>query len=202
MTSGIGVVVDQKTLRERFNKEPMDVFLDLLRDAGEPITAKKAMDTLIEAGLPKPLVAKQWKSAQKYIIRYHPHVVRPTIRKYQWSEKPVAPDEALGRMLEVLATESPSKVKLRDELSEVIRAGLKAAGGPAVIVERVQTRVQQLSLEVVGRPGDEVKFDPLSHAAIGQSPDVGSPVTIVRPGYSRRTGGQAEIIEKALVARE
>src|SRR6266511_2129276 len=131
MTSGIGVVVDQKTLRERFNKEPMDVFLDLLRDAGEPITAKKAMDTLIEAGLPKPLVAKQWKSAQKYIIRYHRHVVRPSIRKYQWSEKHVAPDEALG-----------------------------------------------------------------------QSPDVGSPVTIVRPGYSRRTGGQAEIIEKALVARE
>jgi hypothetical protein len=240
----LGVVVDQETLRERFSKSPADVFLDVLRDAGEPVTKRKAIDTLTAAGLEEPLVAKQWDSAQKNVIRYHPHVMRPTTMKYQWSDKPIAPDEALDRMLGVLATESPSKVKLRDSLADVIRAGLKTAGQPAVqhdeiafraaqerqlqidglravaglageieelaynggdpdvIVERVQTRVQQLSLEAVGRPGDEVKFDPLSHAAIGQTPNVGSPVTIVRPGYFWHAGTRAEIIEKALVARD
>jgi hypothetical protein len=233
--------VDQRTLRERFDKDPAGVFLKFLRDADGPVTATKVKNTLIEAGLPKPLVDKQWEAAQRNVIKYDPHVVRATSMSYRWSEKPVDPDEALDRVLDLLKTTSQSKLKLRDALADVIRAGLKAAGEPAdqdnevafraaqdrqlqingvraiaelageiefvaynsgdpdVIVERVQTAVQRHSLEQIGHPGEAARFDLSLHEAIGEPPHAGSPVTIVRPGYSWRAE-QGAVLQRAQVA--
>ncbi len=235
--------MDSAKLKEQFAKDPAAVFLDVLRSAGERLTAKKITSSLIEHGLPETSIKAQWKKCLD-IIKYHPYVARPTTMSYEWREKPVDPDEAFVRLLALLTTTSKSKARARDELAEVVRSGLKAAGDltspddevrfrvtqerqsqidgllavaelageieelahnsgdPDVIVERVQTRVQALSLEQIGRSGEQARFDPSLHEAIGARPSAGSPVTIVRPGYSWRNDKEAVLLQRAQIAVE
>src|SRR5579859_7975071 len=131
MLGRMGVAVDGAKLRDRFDRDPAEVFLDVLRDAGEPVTAKKIMANLVERGLPEPSVRKQWSAVQREIIKYHPYVARPTTMSYVWREKPVDPDEAFTRMLDLLKPTSQRKLKLRDDLAELVRSGLNPASGPA-----------------------------------------------------------------------
>jgi len=117
------------SLKQQFDKDPAAVFLDVLRNAGEPLTAKRAKDTLVERGLPEASVSKQWGAFQREIVKFHPHVTRPSSLKYAWRETPVPADEALTRLLDLLKTTSRSKGRLRDELATLVHDGLKDAGG-------------------------------------------------------------------------
>ena len=70
---------------------------------------------------------------------------------------------------------------------------------PEGILERVRNRALAHSLAPIGRSGDETKFDPALHAPLVGSPDVGSPVLVVRPGYSWRGEAEDVLIERAVV---
>ena len=116
------------SLKQQFDKDPAAVFLDVIRNAGEPITAKRTMANLVERGLPEASVKKQWTAFQRDVVKFHPHVVRPTPQKYAWQETPVAPDGALTRLLDLLTTTKvPGRLKLRDELAQLVRDGLDDA---------------------------------------------------------------------------
>jgi AcrR family transcriptional regulator len=119
--------VDDASLKQHFDSDPSAVFLDVLRVAGERLTAKRVKDGLIERGLPEPSVSKQWAAFQRDVLKYHPHISRPTTQSYEWREEPVAAEDALTRLLDLLSTTSKSKSGLRDQLADLIRAGLKTA---------------------------------------------------------------------------
>jgi hypothetical protein len=123
--------VDDASLKHRFDSDPSAVFVDVLRVAGERLTAKRVKDGLIERGLPEPSVSKQWSAFQRDVLKYHPHISRPTTQSYEWSEDPVAAEDALTRLLDLLSTTSKSKSGLRDQLADLIRAGLKTADSNA-----------------------------------------------------------------------
>jgi hypothetical protein len=120
--------LDSARLKERFSKDSVEIFIDILRGADKRITSTKIVGDLVERGLPKALVKKKWEQFRDGPVKYHPHIIHPRgATYYQWSEKPVSPDEALTRLLNLLETKSKVKVPLRDELAELVRNGLKAA---------------------------------------------------------------------------
>jgi hypothetical protein len=74
------------------------------------------------------------------------------------------------------------------------------SGDPDLIVERLQTRVEQLAVEQLGRCGDEVEYDPERHRGIGSVPKQGGPVTVVRPGYVwRDDAGETVVLQRVQV---
>jgi len=75
------------------------------------------------------------------------------------------------------------------------------SGDADVIVERLQTRVEQLAVEQLGRCGEEVPYDPERHRGIGSVPKQGGPVTVVRPGYAwRDDAGETVVLQRVQVS--
>jgi hypothetical protein len=135
--------VESAKLKQRFDQSPAEVILDVLREADGPITAKRIMGNLVDRGLPKVLVKKHWTAVQQDIVKYHPYIARPTIMSYVWQKEPIGPGEALTRMLELVKIAKPAQVKLRDELADLIRNGLKAASNPMPEGDEARFRATQ-----------------------------------------------------------
>jgi hypothetical protein len=120
---GIGLTPD------RFGRDPHATFLKILQDAGEPLTARKVIDAVAEHGTPRPTVSAAWATFQKTVVKFHPHIHLPGRGLYEWRAEPVAPDAALSRLVDLLATANKVKVPLRDALAGVVRAALATGGG-------------------------------------------------------------------------
>lgn len=76
---------------------------------------------------------------------------------------------------------------------------LAGRADPGVLVERVRALAKAFDLDPIGHVGDLTAFDPLQHEPIGGQPLDGTPVMIIRPGYSWRTGPHAVLLGKAQV---
>lgn len=116
---------------DRFGRDPHEVFLKILQDAGGPLTAKKIIDAVAGEGIPRPAVGAAWKKFQSGVVKFHPNIHLPARGSYEWRAEPVAPEVALSRLVELLATANKVKVPLRDALVEVVRSGPSAGGPPA-----------------------------------------------------------------------
>jgi hypothetical protein len=135
--------VDSAKLKQRFDKNPTEFILDVLRDADRPMTATKIMGNLVERGLPEELVKKHWTAVQRDTVKYHPYIVRPTSRSYAWQKEPIGPGEALTRMLDLLKITSSTKLKVRDDLADLVRSGLKAASDSMPAGDEARFRATQ-----------------------------------------------------------
>lgn len=68
-----------------------------------------------------------------------------------------------------------------------------------MLVDRVRALVAVHDLEPLGKTGEESPFDPSTHDPIGDLPEPGVPVTVIRPGYRWRPSGEDILLDKALV---
>lgn len=69
----------------------------------------------------------------------------------------------------------------------------------ATLVQRVRDLAAAAHLEAVGSAGEESAFDPNLHEPIVGSPESGTPITVIRPGYQWRPDGDDILLDKALV---
>jgi hypothetical protein len=105
-----------------FGRDPNAAFVNILRDAREPLTARKVIDAVAERGIPRATVSAKWKTFQEKVVKFHPQIDRPNASAYRWLAEPVASDEALTRLVALLATKDKIKAPLRDALVTVIRS--------------------------------------------------------------------------------
>ena len=56
-------------------------------------------------------------------------------------------------------------------------------------------------LEAIGRAGAKIPYQESQHEPVGEFPNDGEPVTVIRPGYLWHAPGEAVLISKALVTR-
>jgi hypothetical protein len=116
---------------DRFGRDPNPVFMKILQDAGEPLTAKKVIDAVAAEGVPRATVSSKWATFQKTVVKFHPNIHLPGRGLYEWRADPVAPDAALTRLVDLFATANKVKVPLRDALVAVVRAGFGDGAPPA-----------------------------------------------------------------------
>ena len=117
---------------DRFGRDPNPVFMKILQDAGEPLTARKIIDAVAAEGVPRATVSSRWATFQKTVVKFHPNVHLPGRGLYEWRADPVAPEAALTRLVDLLATANKVKVPLRDALVAVVKAGFGGSAPPVV----------------------------------------------------------------------
>jgi hypothetical protein len=71
---------------------------------------------------------------------------------------------------------------------------------PEIIVERVRSLVAGQALHPIGTVGEESGFDPALHEPLVGTPEPGTPVNVIRPGYLWTTPEEI-LLHKALVER-
>ncbi len=98
--------MDEKLLLKQFKADPGMAFVEIIRSAAGPITARRVMDLLKAAGAPLAGVREKWKSAQKF-LNVHPHIRKPTPSQYEWSEEPIPSSEALRRLSTYVLKSTP-----------------------------------------------------------------------------------------------
>ncbi|GIJ68996.1 hypothetical protein [Virgisporangium ochraceum] len=115
---------------DRFGRDPNPVFMKILQDAGEPLTAKKVIDAVAAEGVARTVVSSKWATFQKTVVKFHPNIHLPGRGLYEWRADPVAPEAALTRLVDLFATANKVKVPLRDALVAVVRAGFGGRAAP------------------------------------------------------------------------
>jgi hypothetical protein len=89
-----------------------------------------------------------------------------------------------------------SLAELAIEVEELVANGAEAD----VLIERVRVLAEINSLEPIGQVGVQLPFDPARHTPLAGYPDAGSPVSVVRPGYTWHAGDEDVLLERAVVA--
>jgi hypothetical protein len=105
-----------------FGRDPNAAFVKILRDAREPLTARRVIDAVAERGVARATVSAKWATFQKTVVKFHPNIHLPGRGLYEWRDEQVSAEQALGRLLDLLATTNKVKVGLRDALVAVIRS--------------------------------------------------------------------------------
>jgi hypothetical protein len=72
---------------------------------------------------------------------------------------------------------------------------------PEVLLEHTRALTGGRGLEAIGRAGQEIPYEETRHEPVGEFPNEGEPVTVIRPGYLWHAPGEAVLISKALVTR-
>jgi hypothetical protein len=72
---------------------------------------------------------------------------------------------------------------------------------PEVLLEHTRALTGGRGLEAIGRAGQEIPYEESRHEPVGEFPNDGEPVTVIRPGYLWHAPGEAVLISKALVTR-
>jgi hypothetical protein len=72
---------------------------------------------------------------------------------------------------------------------------------PEVLLEHTRALTGGRGLEAIGRAGQEIPYEESRHEPVGEFPNEGEPVTVIRPGYLWHAPGEAVLISKALVTR-
>jgi hypothetical protein len=101
---------------------------------------------------------------------------------------------AQDRQLRIDAMRSLAELAI--EVEELVANGAEAD----VLIERVRVLAEINSLEPIGQVGGQVPFDPSCHTPLAGYPDAGSPVSVVRPGYTWHAGDEDVLLERAVVA--
>jgi hypothetical protein len=128
--------VERSDVDFRLRAVPAAVFVDLLREAGDALTARALKQRLEARGVPKDAVDAAWRRAQPG-VRRHANVAFTEARNaYQWSDTPAplpvfTPTTALEHLL------SP-RGSGRVEAAEVIRAALHERDRLAALAVQVE----------------------------------------------------------------
>jgi hypothetical protein len=70
----------------------------------------------------------------------------------------------------------------------------------SVLIERIRVLATMQDLEPIGRAAEPTLFDPDVHESIAGSPDTGTQVAVIRPGYRWTAAGETILIARALVS--
>ena len=71
-----------------------------------------------------------------------------------------------------------------------------------VLLEHTRALTGDRGLEAIGRAGEDSPYDETRHDPVGDVPDQGEPVIVIRPGYLWHAPGEAVLISRALVKRK
>jgi hypothetical protein len=71
-----------------------------------------------------------------------------------------------------------------------------------VLLEHTRALTGDRGLEAIGRAGETSPYDAKRHDPVGDVPDEGEPVIVIRPGYLWHAPGEAVLISRALVSRK
>jgi len=71
-----------------------------------------------------------------------------------------------------------------------------------VLLEHTRALTGDRGLEAIGRAGELSPYDPARHDPVGEVPDVGESVIVIRPGYLWHAPGEAVLISRALISRK
>ena len=71
-----------------------------------------------------------------------------------------------------------------------------------VLLEHTRALTGDRGLESIGRAGELSPYDPARHDPVGEVPDEGESVIVIRPGYLWHAPGEAVLISRALVSRK
>ncbi|GAA0917729.1 hypothetical protein Vau01_069180 [Virgisporangium aurantiacum] len=132
-----------------FGRDPNAAFVKILRDAREPLTARKVIDAVAERGVARPTVSAKWATFQKTVVKFHPNIHLPGRGLYEWRDEQVSAEAALGRLLDLLATSNKVKVGLRDALVAVIRSSSPARAGTDDDAKVRAARERQFKLDAL-----------------------------------------------------
>jgi hypothetical protein len=102
--------------------------------------------------------------------------------------------QARERQVRVDAMRALARVAM--EVEELAAAG----GAPALMVDRVRALAAMSDLEPIGRSGEVTGFDGSRHATVAGAPSAGARVSVIRPGYTWRTGADDVLLDRARVA--
>jgi hypothetical protein len=72
---------------------------------------------------------------------------------------------------------------------------------PEVLLEHTRALTDGRGLEAIGRAGQEIPYEEARHEPVGEFPNDGEAVTVIRPGYLWHAPGEAVLILKTLVTR-
>jgi hypothetical protein len=126
-TNQLKWLLNPDELDERFRKDQLSVFLDVLRDSAQPLSAAKLRKALIDAGTSPAAVKSAWDTV-KPTLKDHEHVAVKG-DSYRWSNEIVDPHAALRALSPEGALQRLLKGRLkqaqRDVLAEIIRAGFR-----------------------------------------------------------------------------
>jgi hypothetical protein len=88
------------------------------------------------------------------------------------------------------------------ELAAEVEELTAKRAAPEVLLEHTRALTGGRGLEAIGRAGEKTAYDETSHEPVGDFPDQGEAVIVIRPGYLWHAPGEAVLISKALVTRE
>jgi hypothetical protein len=72
---------------------------------------------------------------------------------------------------------------------------------PEVLLQHTRALTDGRGLEAIGRAGEKVPYAEARHEPVGDFPNEGESVNVIRPGYLWHAPGEAVLISKALVTR-
>jgi hypothetical protein len=87
------------------------------------------------------------------------------------------------------------------ELAAEVEELMAKRAAPEVLLEHTRALTGGRGLEAIGRAGQEIPYEESRHEPVGDFPNDGEPVTVIRPGYLWHAPGEAVLISKALVTR-
>jgi hypothetical protein len=87
------------------------------------------------------------------------------------------------------------------ELAAEVEELTAKQAAPEVLLEHTRALTGGRGLEAIGRAGQEIPYEEAHHEPVGEFPNDGEPVTVIRPGYLWHAPGEAVLISKALVTR-
>jgi len=87
------------------------------------------------------------------------------------------------------------------ELAAEVEELTAKQAAPEVLLEHTRALTGGRGLEAIGRAGQEIPYEEAHHEPVGEFPNDGEPVTVIRPGYLWHAPGESVLISKALVTR-
>ncbi len=87
------------------------------------------------------------------------------------------------------------------ELAAEVEELTAKRAAPEVLLEHTRALTDGRGLEAIGRAGAQIPYQESQHEPVGEFPNDGEPVTVIRPGYLWHAPGEAVLISKALVTR-
>ncbi len=87
------------------------------------------------------------------------------------------------------------------ELAAEVEELTAKRAAPDVLLEHTRALTGGSGLEAIGRAGESTPYDETRHDPVGDFPNEGDAVIVIRPGYLWHAPGEAVLISKALVTR-
>jgi hypothetical protein len=87
------------------------------------------------------------------------------------------------------------------ELAAEVEELTAKRAAPDVLLEHTRALTGGSGLEAIGRAGEATPYLESRHDPVGDFPNEGDPVVVIRPGYLWHAPGEAVLISKALVTR-